>query len=107
VDGTEAEGVIGGCRCGGRSVCSDAEVMTDPFSDAVEGRRTIFGRVDDGNEGVRECRISIRVAREMGWMSGTPLRNAKVLTCTDLSLLAPSVLANSWEGRRFTCRYSE
>jgi len=61
-------------------VCSEADVMTEPFSDAVEGRRIILGRLEDGNEGVRECRISILVARDTGWMSGTPFLNAKVFT---------------------------
>jgi hypothetical protein len=63
VEGTEADGVMGGwCRSGS----SEAEVMTDPFSEVVDGRRIMLGRLDEGNEGVRECRISIFLAREIG-----------------------------------------
>ena len=81
MDGIEADGVIGAASRFLRfSVCSDAVVMTEPVSDVVEERRIMFGRTPDGNDGVRECRISIRFARETGWTSGTPLRNAKVLT---------------------------
>ena len=39
----------------------------------------------EGNDGVRDCLISIRLARETGWTSGIPPRKAKVLTCTDLA----------------------
>ena len=72
VEGTEVEGVIGapvvvvwmlGGTC---SVCSDALVMTEPVSDVVEARRIRFGRELDGIEGVRDCRISMRVARDTG-----------------------------------------
>jgi len=40
--------------------------MTEPVSDVVEARRARLGLEVDGNEGVRECRISMRVARETG-----------------------------------------
>ena len=58
--------------------------MTEPVSEVVDARRTMFGRELDGMDGVREWRISIRVTREMGWTSGTPFRKAKVLTWTEL-----------------------
>lgn len=67
------------------SVCPDAEVTTEPVSEVVEARRTMLGREVDGKDGVREWRISMRVGRETGWTSGTPLRKAKVLTWTELS----------------------
>lgn len=62
--------------------------MTEPVSDVVEALLTMLGREPEGKEGVRECRISIRFAREMGWTSGTPFRNANVLTWTDLGVNA-------------------
>ena len=70
-----------GFICSGKS---EAVVMADPASETFEPRRVRLGRVPDGNEGVRECLISMRVARETGWISGTLLRKANVLTCTDL-----------------------
>ena len=66
------------------SVSSEADVTTDPASETVELRRARLGRGAFGKEGVRECRSSMRVARETGCTSGTPLRKAKVLTWTDL-----------------------
>lgn len=63
---------------------SDAEVMADPASETLDPLRARFGRDPDGNEGVREWRISILVARETGCTSGIPLLKPKVLTCTDL-----------------------
>lgn len=92
VDGidADAEGVIGvarwrGMGCGG-SVNSEAEVIADPASDTFDPLRARFGRDPDGNDGVREWRISIRVARETGWTSGIPLLKPNVLTWTDLSI---------------------
>jgi hypothetical protein len=81
VDGTDAVGVIGvASRFFRFSVCSEAEVITDPFSEVFEALLCMLGREPEGNEGVREWRISIRFAREIGCTSGTPLRKAKVLT---------------------------
>ena len=58
VEGTEVLGVIGApeglIRLGGNSVCSDAEVMTEPFSEVVDARRAILGRALVGIDGVRE-----------------------------------------------------
>lgn len=71
---------------------SDAVVTTEPASEVVDPRRTTLGRVLDGNEGVREWRTSILVAREMGWTSETPFRNANVLTCTDLPRVSRVIL---------------
>jgi hypothetical protein len=89
VDGIEVLGVIGAAegpvvKLGAKSANSDTVVMTEPVSDVVDALRTILGRLPDGMEGVRECRISMRVARDTGWTSGTPLRKANVLTWTDL-----------------------
>lgn len=67
VEGTDAVGVIGAASSAFKfSANSDAEVMTDPVSEVVEARRTMLGREPEGNEGVREWRISIRFAREIG-----------------------------------------
>jgi L-aminopeptidase/D-esterase-like protein len=67
VDGIEAEGVIGAAsRFLRLSVCSDAIVITEPVSEVVDARRTKFGRTPDGKDGVRECRISMRFARDTG-----------------------------------------
>ena len=94
VDGTDALGIMGappgtGLDKLGRgiSVCSDAEVITEPVSDVVDARRTMSGRdAEEGIDGVRECLTSIREARDIGWTSGTPLRNTNVLTWTDLMM---------------------
>lgn len=61
-------------------------VIAEPASETFDPRRLKFGRDPEGMDGVRECRISIRVAREIGWTSGIPLRNPNVLTWTDLIL---------------------
>lgn len=67
VDGTEALGVMGAAaRLAYKSVCSEAVVITEPVSEVVEPRRIMLGREPDGKDGVRECRISIRFARETG-----------------------------------------
>ncbi len=68
------------------SVCSEADVITDPVSEVVEALRVILGLELEGTDGVRERRISILVAFDTGCTSGTPFRKAKVLTCTDLDL---------------------
>jgi hypothetical protein len=62
------------------SVNSEAVVMAEPASETFDPRRLKFGREPDGMDGVRECRISIRVAREIGWTSGIPLRKPNVFT---------------------------
>ena len=69
--------------------------MTDPFSEVLEARRTMLGREPEGNEGVREWRISMRFAREIGWTSGTPLRKAKVLTWTELLVSYEGIASNA------------
>lgn len=88
VDGTELVLGVGGTwleLAPGCSGISDAVVTTEPASEAVEPRLTAEGRdVADGKEGVRECLISIRLARDIGCTSGTPLRKTKVLTWTAL-----------------------
>lgn len=65
VGGTEMLSGVAGC-CGpdafcplldvwwGCSVSSDAEVITEPASDALDPRRPKDGRGSEGNEGVRE-----------------------------------------------------
>lgn len=96
VDGTDAVGVIGAAsRAFKFSANSEADVMTDPFSEVLEARRTMLGREPEGNEGVREWRISMRFAREMGCTSGTPLRKAKVLTWTDLLVNYEGIASNA------------
>ena len=60
VEATEVDGVIGPAlftaevAAGMRSVCSDAEVMTEPVSEVVDDRRTMLGRGREGKEGVLE-----------------------------------------------------
>ena len=70
-------------RCrerGNGSVNSDAVVIADPVSETFEPLLVKFGLLPEGMDGVRECRISNRVARETGWTSGIPFRNANVFT---------------------------
>lgn len=69
---------------------SDAVVIALPVSETLDPLLTKFGRLPDGIDGVRECRISNRVALETGWTSGIPFRNANVLTWTALPSAYPT-----------------
>jgi hypothetical protein len=95
VEGTDVEGVIGvppvcdgppsAEKCSGNS---EVVVITEPASDVAEPRRAILGLTEDGTEGVRDWRSSIRLARETGCTSGVPFLKRKVLTWTDLGASA-------------------
>ena len=45
---------------------SDAVVIADPVSETFEPLLVKFGLLPEGMDGVRECLISNRVARETG-----------------------------------------
>lgn len=92
VEGTEI-GVTGGWLEGAAkwapwgSGTSDVVVMTDPASEHADPRLANEGRGPDGNDGVREWRISSLLPRDIGCTSGTPPREENVLTWTVRSLL--------------------
>lgn len=93
VVGTEVEGVMGVVppgmvgnvpeKCSGNS---EAEVIAEPVSEVAEPRLAMDGRDEEGTDGVRDWRNSIRLAREMGCTSGMPFLKRNVLTCTDLEV---------------------
>lgn len=55
-------------------------MIAEPASEVADPLRTMDGRDEDGIEGVRDWRNSIRLARETGCTSGKPFLKRKVLT---------------------------
>jgi hypothetical protein len=55
-------------------------VIAEPASEVADPLLTMEGRDEDGIDGVRDWRSSIRLARETGCTSGNPFLKRKVLT---------------------------